>query len=139
MTTVLDASSILRYLDNEAGAERIAVLLEECLEGKTRVLVSSVQWGEIASLVCKRRGTQFVDALLAGLLVLGVEVIPATQDRSVRSGIIHATKEIPYADCFAVELAENSSDYVLITADFDVKPAEGDVRIEFLPVKSQPN
>ena len=81
MTTVLDASSILRYLDDEAGAERVTALLEKCLEGKTRVLVSSVQWGEVASLVCKRRGTPFVDALLAGLLVLGVEVIPATQDR----------------------------------------------------------
>jgi len=136
---VLDASAILRYLEDEAGAARVTEILEECLEGKSRALVSSVQWGEVACFAHKRRGAQFVEAILAALLTLGIEVVPATQQRAVRSGIIKATKNIPYADCFAVELAGDSPDHLLITADFDFKPAEKDVRIEFLPANPRPS
>ncbi len=39
---------------------------------------------------------------------------------------------------FGVELAADSAEHILVTADFDVKPAERDVHIEFLPVKLKP-
>jgi hypothetical protein len=43
-----------------------------------------------------------------------------------------------YADCFGVELAMDSRDHILVTADFGAKPAENDIRIEFLPTKPTP-
>jgi hypothetical protein len=48
---------------------------------------------------------------------------------SSRDGV---RRKIPYADAFEVELASDSADHVLLTADFDVKPAACDVKIEFL-------
>ena len=36
---------------------------------------------------------------------------------------------------FAVELAGDSENHILVTADFDMKPARPDVTIEFLPNK----
>ncbi len=139
MTFVLDASAILRYLDEEEGADRMSEVLRGCLEGRNHVEVSSVQWGEIACRIFKSHGEQMMWTALSGLLNAGVEVVSATQQRAVRSGIIKGIKKIPYADCFAVELAGDSPDHILITADFDVKPAENDIRIEFLPAKSKPN
>jgi hypothetical protein len=96
--------------------------------------MSSVQWGEVACLLYKRHGLLPMEASLADLLSAGVEVVAATPHRAVRSGVIKATRRIPYADCFSVELAGDCSDHVLLTADFDAKPAEADVRVEFLPV-----
>jgi predicted nucleic acid-binding protein len=132
---VLDASAILRYLDDEAGAERMTEVMEGCFAGENRVFVSSVQWGEVACALHKRHGVQSMEAALTGLLAVGVEVVPATQQRAVRSGIIKATRKIPYADAFAVELASDSPDCLLITADFDLGSARRDVKIEFLPTK----
>lgn len=132
---VLDASAILRYLDDEAGAERVTEVMEGCFAGENRVLVSSVQWGEVAYALHKRHGMQSMEAALTGLLAVGVEVIPATQARAVRSGIIKSTRKIPYADAFAVELAGDLPDCLLLTADFDLRPAKRDVKIEFLPAK----
>lgn len=139
VTFVLDASAIFRYLDAEEGRSRIAEVLKGRLAGKHSAVISSVQWGEVAYLLYKRHGARQAEVTLVDLLVAGIEVIPASADRAVRAGILKATRRIPYADCFAVELAGDSPDHVLMTADFDVKPAENAVRIEFLPAKLKPN
>ena len=45
---VLDSSSLIRYIDNEAGSARLEEILTECVAGRADVCVSAVQWGEIA-------------------------------------------------------------------------------------------
>jgi PIN domain nuclease of toxin-antitoxin system len=139
VTFVFDASAIFRYLDAEEGRSRVAEVLKGCLTGERSAVISSVQWGEVACLLYKRHGARQAKTTLVDLLLSGVEVVPASADRAVKAGIIKATRGIPYADCFAVELAGDSPDHVLMTADFNAKPAENDVRIEFLPAKSKPN
>ena len=136
MTYALDASAILRYLDGEAGAERVKQIIKGHLAGEYRVAVSAIHWGEVAGIVCKRHGRSGMDAALSRLSAFGFEVVPVTAERAVKSALIKVERRIPYADAFGIELAGDSAEHVLVTADFDVKPAEGDVRIEFLPVKS---
>lgn len=132
---MLDASAVLRYLDGEAGAERVASILKEHIEGVSRAVISAIHWGEIAGIVFKSRGRGAMDLILSRLSSFGVEVVPATAEHAVRSALIKVEKKIPYADSFGVTLAAISTEHVLVTADFDVKPAEGEVCIEFLPVK----
>jgi len=139
VTFVLDASAILRYLDAEEGRLRVAEVLKGCLTGKHSAVISSVQWGEIAYSLYKRHGALQAESTLEDLLAAGIEVVAASAHRAVRAGIIKATRRIPYADAFGVELAGDSPDHILMTADFDVTPAENDVRIEFLPAKLKPN
>ena len=61
--------------------------------------------------------------------------MPPTAARAVRAALIKVSRKIPYADAFGVELVSESSDRVLVTADFDLKAAARDVKIEFLPRK----
>jgi predicted nucleic acid-binding protein len=133
VTYVLDASAILRYLDSEAGADRVEEIIKDHLGGRNRIIVSAVHWGEIASVTWKRHGIETVEKVFFRLFAFGFEVIPATAERAVQSGLIKAQKKIPYADAFGVELASDSPDHVLLTADFDVEPAKHDINIEFLP------
>ena len=135
MTYVLDASAILRYLDGEAGAERVSAIIKAHLAGTHRVVVSAVHWGEVVGTVSKRHGREKMREVLSRLSAFGIEVVPVTAERAVKSGLIKVERKIPYADAFGVELAGDSTDHVLLTADFDVKPAEGDVRIEFFAGK----
>lgn len=131
----MDASAILRLLDKEAGWERVAEILESHWNGTCRVEISAIQWGEIAGKVRKRAGVSEEGRALAMLSEFQFRIIDATADRAVRAAELKLEHRIGYADAFALELAIESRDRTLVTADYDFKAAETLARIEFLPSK----
>ncbi|MFZ0480691.1 MAG: PIN domain-containing protein [Terriglobales bacterium] len=137
---VLDSSAILRYLDDEAGAARVAEIIKSHLAGGCEAVVSALHWGEVAGITCKLHGRPAMDLALSRLSSFGLPIIAADADRAVRSSLIKLRliklkREIPYVDAFGIELACDSRDHIFVTADFDFKPASRDVTIEFLPAK----
>ncbi|HYM05097.1 MAG TPA: PIN domain-containing protein [Terriglobales bacterium] len=134
VTYALDASAVLRYLDDEAGSERVAEIIKSHLDGSCKAIISAIHWGEIAGVTCKTRGRSTMDLVLARLEDFGLDIVPVSAERAVRAALIKVHRRVPYADAFGVELAD-SFDHVLVTADFDLKPAGKDVKIEFLPSK----
>jgi len=132
---VLDASAVLRYLDDEAGADRVSEIIKSHLAGNCEVVISALHWGEIAGIVHKVHGGTAMDLALSRLNAFGFHIVPVTEDRAVRASLIKVKKNIPYVDSFGVELASDLPDSVLVTADFDLKPAQREVKIEFLPIK----
>jgi predicted nucleic acid-binding protein len=135
VTFVLDASAILRFLDGEPGVDRVKDIFRCTLQGECKVVISAVNWGEVVGKLHKRYGSATAANRANRLLRKKLEVIAVTAERAERSGVIKETKKIPYADAFGVELAGDSADHVLVTGDFDVLPAAGDITIEFLPTK----
>jgi hypothetical protein len=73
--------------------------------------------------------------VLSRLDAFGLPAVAADGDSSVRAAMIKVETGIPYVDSFGVELAGRGLNRVLVTADFDFKPASREVAIEFLPVK----
>ncbi len=134
VTYALDASALLRFLDNEPGSDRVTEIIKAHLAGKSKAIVSALHWGEIAGVTCKIHGRIAMDLVLARLETFGLEIVPATAERAVRASLIKLNKGIPYVDAFGAELA-GSADHVLVTADFDLKPAHKDIKIQFLPAK----
>jgi predicted nucleic acid-binding protein len=132
---VIDSSAMLRHIDDEAGADRMEAILLMCLRGSAEAQISAVQWGEIAGIVRKRSGSLEQENVLHRLKQLDLHLIPATAERAVRAASLRVDRKIPYADAFALELAMESDDHVLVTADYDFKAVEDLARIEFLPVK----
>jgi len=135
VTYALDASAILRFLDGEAGSERVAEIIKDHLAGRHKAVVSGIHWGEIAGVTCKAHGRQAVDLVLSRLFSFGLEIAEVTGERAVRAALIKVRRKIAYADAFGVELASESPDHILVTADFDLKAAAHDIKIEFLPRK----
>jgi len=135
VTFALDTSAILRFLDGEAGSERVAEIIKGHLAGRHKAIVSAIHWGEVAGVTCKAHGRQAVDLVLSRLFSFGLEIAAVTGERAVRAALIKMRRKIAYADAFGVELASESPDHVLVTADFDLKAAAQDVKIEFLPRK----
>jgi PIN domain nuclease of toxin-antitoxin system len=134
VTYVLDSSAILRYVDDEAGAARVAEIIKSHLAGRCAAVVSALHWGEVAGITCKAHGRQAMDLLLSRLSAFGLQVAAADADRAVRAALIKLKRDLPYVGAFGVELAD-SEEHVFVTADFDFKAASRDVAIEFLPVK----
>ena len=135
MTYALDASAILRYLDGEAGSDRVADIIKGHLAGSCKVVISAIHWGEVAGVTCKLHGREAVELVLSRLLSFGVQISHITGECAVRAALIKIERKLAYADAFGVELASASPDHVLVTADFDLKAAARVVNIEFLPRK----
>lgn len=135
VTFVLDTSALLRYIDDESGAERVAQILLDRAAGTAKIVMSAVNWGEITTALLREYGTSGVDAAQSGLTDLQIDIVAATAARAERSSKIKFNYKIPYADAFCVELAFDSPEHVLVTADFDMKAAAKDISIEFLPPK----
>jgi predicted nucleic acid-binding protein len=134
MTTfVLDASAVIRYADREPGAERVREILIACTAWKADLCISAVQWGEVAGNLRKRFGALREEALLGALLPSEVRIVPATAERAVRAAALKVDRNLAYAGGFALNLAMDSPDHVLVTADYGFKTVEDLARIEFLP------
>lgn len=84
MSVVLDASAMLAWLHDEAGAERV----DGVLPGS---LVSTVNWAEIVQHA-EKRGVP-AEGLRADIEALGVELVPFDADMAEFAGRLHATTQ----------------------------------------------
>jgi len=131
---VLDSSALIRLVDNEAGADRVEAILKACVAGQAEILISAVQWGEVAGNLRKRFGAAREQAVLSILLPSEATIVPASGVRAVRAADLKVDRKLPYADAFALDLAMDSPDHVLVTADYGFKAVADLARIEFLPL-----
>ena len=142
MIYVLDASAILRFTDQEPGFDRVRNLFYEAAQGKTQILLSAVNWGEIVTVV-HRKDSRNAETILANLTALPMTIVPVDAEAATDAGKFKWSFDIPYADAFAGSLAMNcpltsakSEQATLVTADYDFKKVpKGTIRIEFLPIK----
>ena len=105
--------------------------------GLCQIVISAVNWGEVVYTLGKRNRTAPIEQIQGNLAFLStVRIVAVTAERAARAAAIKLRYAIPFADCFAVELASDSPDHILISADFDMLPAPQDIRIALLPVKS---
>jgi PIN domain nuclease of toxin-antitoxin system len=135
VTYVLDSSAVLRYLHNQAGANRVAEIITGHVAGDCMAVMPAAHWGEIAGITCKLYGRHEMEQVLARLGAFGLQVDAADGASAMRAALIKLETGIPYVDSFGVELAGRGLNRVLVTADFDFKAANKDVEIEFLPAK----
>ena len=132
---VLDSSALIRYIDGEPGGDRVKEILKECVKRRVEVWISAVQWGEIAGNLRKRLGAMDEERILSSILPSEARIIAVNGELAVRAAGLRVDHKLAYADCFAVELAMDSPDRVLVTADFEFKSVDRLARIEFLPAK----
>ena len=132
---VFDSSVLLRYIDNEPGADRVNSLLKQCVAGSISVHVSALQWGETAGNLRKRFGAKDQSRIMGGIVPSEVEIVSVDGESAVRAAGLRVDRKIAYADAIALDLAMQSVDRVLLTADYGFKAVEDLARVEFLPAK----
>jgi predicted nucleic acid-binding protein len=132
---VFDSSALIRYIDREPGGDRVKEILKECVKRRVEVWISTVQWGEVAGNIRKRMGASQEERILSSILPSEAKIIPINGERAVHAAELRVDHKLAYADCFAVELAMDSPNHVLLTADFGFKSVDRLAQIEFLPAK----
>jgi ribonuclease VapC len=134
MRYVLDASSLLRFLDDEAGADRIEELLNHARAGRAELLISAVNWGEIVYVLGRAHGAVSARPMIDSLRSLPMKIVKTEGSDAEEAAWFKQQFKVPYADAFAGALAQREN-VLLVTADYDFKSASSGMRIEFLPAK----
>jgi PIN domain nuclease of toxin-antitoxin system len=134
-TFVFDASAVLRFLDKELGWERVANLLTDSMGQRVEIAISAVQWGEIAGGVRRKSGPYAQERALGLLASFPIRIEPATEQRAVHAAELKVDRKIAYADAFALDLAMESPEHVLLTSEYGFKAVDDLARIEYLPAK----
>ncbi len=115
---VLDASAVLDFVEDGRGGKRVEQVLNDALHGRTRVLMSVLNWGEVFYHSWQEQGEESARRTLASLSRLPLELVPVDLVQSLQAGEIKARHKIPYVDCIAAGLAILQQ-AVLVTSDRD--------------------
>ena len=121
-TYVLDASALMTFFENRAGAEQVEELLAKAADAKHPLLMSAVNWGEVYYSVWRARGEPAAAAKLQEIAQLPIEVIDVDMELTRLAASLKAQHNLPYADCFAAALAQNRKG-TLVTSDKDFERA----------------
>ena len=142
-THVLDASAVLRYTDDEPGADQMEALILAANDDRARLILSAVSWGEVVGVFCDRYGLAGAKARLRALHAFPWEIMPVSESDAEAAATFKQRFNVPYTAAFAGSLTlsqgkgrHTGKEPVLVTADSDFKAVPTEViTIQFLPTK----
>jgi predicted nucleic acid-binding protein len=121
-TYVLDASALMTFFEDRAGADQVEELLAKAAESKRPLLMSVVNWGEVYYSVWRARGENAAGAKLREIAQLPIEIVGVDMELGKLAATLKVQHNLPYADCFAAALAQ-ARKATLVTTDKDFERA----------------
>ena len=94
VTFSLDTSAVLRFVDKEAGADRIEEILDERDRGLARVTMCAVHWAEVIGSFLKRFDRASA-AAISRVEFLSIEVVPVTAERAAQAALLRHRYNFP--------------------------------------------
>ena len=128
---VLDASAVMAFFEDRPGAGKVEELISLAVAGKSDLLMSVVNWGEVYYSVWRAKGQGAAKQAAAEIAQLPVEIVPADFELTRLAATFRANHKLPYADCFAAALASDRRALV-VTADADFKSVADEIQVLFL-------
>jgi predicted nucleic acid-binding protein len=128
---VFDASALIVFYNNDRGAKKISGLLADALAGKTAVMMSAVNWGEVYYIMWRERGAAAAQQKLAEIARLPMKIEPVDFEAAKLAAEIKAHFRLPYVDCFVASLAK-LRDATIVTADSDFSVLKRQIPVLFI-------
>ena len=128
---VLDSYALLAHFEDEAGGERVRILLKAAQAGKTRLFLSVINFGELYYNTFRERGPKAAEE--AGFIVaqLPIAIVDADMSITVQAARLKGAHSVAYADCFAAALGMRQNAKV-VTGDPEFKKFPNTVPIEWI-------
>jgi predicted nucleic acid-binding protein len=128
---VFDSHAVFVYLEKEPGHEKVAGALTHAARSGKKILLTTVNWGEIYYITLREMGETAAEAVLSLLSTLPLEIVNVDSRLAKQAGFYKAHKKMSYADCFAAALAKlTKSD--LLTGDREFREVDKEIRIVWL-------
>jgi len=128
---VLDSYAMIAYFEDEPGADRVAQVLRQLVQGKARGFMSVVNWGEVYYNTMREQGVAGAEKVIVQLDKFPIQMVEADKDLAYEAAKLKAKYRVAYADCFAVALSVklNAS---LVTGDRELKKLKERVSIHWI-------
>jgi len=125
---VLDSYSLIAYLENEDGAERMIEVIQVARNGGKPLLLSVVNWGEVYYITLREAGRERVETVVHLISTLPIQVVPADLELTRQAAEFKASKRMSYGDCFAAALAKLRK-AELVTGDEEFRQIEKEIKV----------
>ncbi len=136
MKYILDASAVLRYLDDEPGAADVAQLLKKARIGDAELLMCAANWGEVLFAVLKIHGVDAMNLAESKILSLPIQILVVDHVVAKMAAEVRFRYKMPYADSFAAAIALQNQATV-VTGDYDFTLVRGVIKVQMLPTKAK--
>ena len=128
---VFDSHAILRFAQDEAGAEKVEQILRASEEGDVRAFMSEINLGELYYITIRRLGQEAASRFLEQLSTLSIERVPASWEIIASASELKARHALSYADCFAAAVALKHQASI-VTGDPEFKKIQDMVEIDWI-------
>jgi ribonuclease VapC len=128
---VLDSYAMIAYFEDEPGADRVAQILRQLIQGKAKGYMSVVNWGEVYYNTMREEGVAEAEKVILQLDKFPIQIIEVNRDFAYEAAKLKGKYRIAYADCFAVALSVklNAS---LVTGDSEFKKLKERISIQWI-------
>jgi predicted nucleic acid-binding protein len=119
-TYVFDASALFAFLQRTPGAPKVNELLKDAMCGRSQVLMSAVNYGEVYGRILRDYGPEHALTAMNAVNPLPIDVTDVTPQRAFQAADVKAKYKLYYVDSFAAALAiEHKA--TLVTSDSDFR------------------
>lgn len=128
---VLDAFAVMVFFENEPGADYVRELINTAVAGKTALLMSVINLGEVWYSIARKISTQQADRCIQDIRSMPIEIVPAEWELTYQAAQFKIAGKLSYGDCFAAALA-HSRDAELITGDKEFASLDKKISIKWI-------
>ena len=128
---LFDSHAILKYSQDEPGADKVEALLNLCGQGQMEAFINQINLGEVYYKTIRCKGLRLARDYLQNFTQLPIKVIPASEEIVLRAAEIKARHPVSYADCFVAATAIRE-EATIITGDPEFKRLEAIVKIQWI-------
>jgi predicted nucleic acid-binding protein len=117
---VFDAGALLALLQDKSDAAKVEQLLIEAQRGHARILMSSLNYGEVYGTILREHGQLRASQAVGTVRPMPIEIHDVTLQRAFHATEVKAKYKLYYVDAFAAALAlEHTA--TLVTSDTDFR------------------
>ncbi|MBM4340484.1 MAG: type II toxin-antitoxin system VapC family toxin [Deltaproteobacteria bacterium] len=128
---VLDSYAMIAYFEDEPGADRVAKILRQLIQGKAKGYMSVVNWGEVYYNTMREGGSAEAEKVILQLDKFPIQVVEVNRELAYEAAKLKGMYRIAYADCFAAALSVKLN-ALLVTGDPEFKKLKEQVSIQWI-------
>ena len=128
---VLDSYAMIAYFEDEAGADRVARILKQLIQGKAKGYMSVVNSGEVYYNTMREEGVDEAEKVILQLDKFPIQIVEVNRDLAYEAAKLKGKYRIAYADCFAVALSVKLN-ATLVTGDPEFKKVKERISFQWI-------
>jgi len=128
---VFDSYAMIAYFEDEPGADRVAQILRQLIQGKAKGYMSVVNWGEVYYNVMREDGIAKAEKVILQLDKFPLEIVEVNRNLAYEAARLKGKYRIAYADCFAVALSLKLNAF-LVTGDPEFRKLKEHISIQWI-------